>query len=351
MPRTRTTKKLAQRIDLEYFKRSSPLRHWQFLLSVALPALALLWLGWHGVRGDRRVYSAGALSSSHAVLTKQCAACHVTQAGFFSENVADQKCLACHDGAIHQAAQVFTLSCASCHADHRGAIRLAATSDANCTQCHANLTTRGAPINFARNMDPFETIIPNLPCFAPGAVTREPFKLITTGTCSRICSDRMAAACRWFARIATARRPMQCALALWKWFEPSGNFEGIRTVACEIAYARSRISARLYGAGDLCPHLRCLPFAAIRQTPPGCGPARHAGSDSSIYRGQAAGVHRGASRRFARAARSQPRPAWTTDSRGLPLADAAAMGRRAHRRSRATPLAQNLQTMPHAYFR
>lgn len=163
MPRTRTTKKLAQRIDLEYFKRPSPLRHWQFLLSVALPVVALLWLGWHGVRGDRRVYSAGALSSSHAVLTRQCAACHATQAGFFSENVSDQKCLACHDGAIHQAAQEFTLSCASCHADHRGAIRLAATSDANCTQCHANLTTRGAPINFARNIDPFET---NHPEFA-----------------------------------------------------------------------------------------------------------------------------------------------------------------------------------------
>ena len=60
MPRTRTTKKLAQRIDLEYFKRPSPLRHWRFLLSVALPAAALLWLAWYGVRADRRVYSAGA---------------------------------------------------------------------------------------------------------------------------------------------------------------------------------------------------------------------------------------------------------------------------------------------------
>jgi hypothetical protein len=157
VPRTRTTKKLAQRIDLEYFKRPSPLRHWRFLLSVALPMLALLWLAWHGVRGDRRVYSAGALSSSHAVLTRQCAACHATEAGFFSEKVADQKCLACHDGAIHHSAQEFTPSCASCHADHRGAIRLAATGDANCAQCHANLKMRSGPVNFAANIDRFET--------------------------------------------------------------------------------------------------------------------------------------------------------------------------------------------------
>ncbi len=156
MPRTRTTKKLAQRIDLEYFKRRGPLRRWTFLLSLALPALAMVWLAWYTVRADRRVYSAGSLAPSHAVLTKQCAACHVTQVGFFSEKVSDQKCLACHDGAIHHAVQEFTPSCASCHADHRGAIRLAATSDADCTQCHSNLTARGAATNFARNINSFE---------------------------------------------------------------------------------------------------------------------------------------------------------------------------------------------------
>ena len=156
MPRTRTTKKLAQRIDLNYFKRSNPLRHWRLLLSVALPALAVVWLAWYAIRSDRRVYSAGSLSAAHAVLTKQCAACHVTQAGFFSEKVADQTCLACHDGSIHHAAQVFTPSCVSCHTDHRGSIRLAATNDTACTQCHMNLTTRGNSSNFARIIDSFQ---------------------------------------------------------------------------------------------------------------------------------------------------------------------------------------------------
>jgi hypothetical protein len=155
VPRTRTTKKLAQRIDLNYFRRRTPLGRWIFGLSVALPVLALLWLAWHGMYSDRRVYSAGRLSSAHAVMTWQCAACHTTQAGFFSENASDQKCITCHDGAIHHSAQTFTPSCASCHMEHRGPIRLAETSDAACTQCHTNLTTRGAPTKFERRIVSF----------------------------------------------------------------------------------------------------------------------------------------------------------------------------------------------------
>jgi len=41
----RTTKKLAQRIDLNYFKRPHPFRQWRFWLSVCIPAAAILWLG------------------------------------------------------------------------------------------------------------------------------------------------------------------------------------------------------------------------------------------------------------------------------------------------------------------
>jgi len=155
LPRTRTTKKLAQRIDLDYFKRPSPLRRWRFLLSLAAPALAILGIAWCGVRNDPRVYSAGGLSTAHAVLTRRCSACHLSDLGFYDKKVIDLKCLACHDGAVHHAMQTYTPSCATCHADHRGAIRLAATSDADCTQCHANLTTRGGSMNFVRNITSF----------------------------------------------------------------------------------------------------------------------------------------------------------------------------------------------------
>jgi hypothetical protein len=168
LPRTRTTKKLAQRIDLDYFKRPSPLRRWRFLLSIVAPALAILWIAWYGVRSDRRVYSAGGLSTAHAVLTKQCSTCHVSNLGFYGAKVIDQKCLTCHDGPLHHATQAFTPSCASCHADHRGAIRLAATSDANCTQCHADLATRGSSTSFVRNIGSFESNHPEFVALRSG---------------------------------------------------------------------------------------------------------------------------------------------------------------------------------------
>ncbi|MBA0087666.1 MAG: hypothetical protein HRJ53_21995, partial [Acidobacteria bacterium Pan2503] len=44
MARTRTTKKLAQRIDLHYFKRPTPLKYAKFWLSFLTPLLALLWI-------------------------------------------------------------------------------------------------------------------------------------------------------------------------------------------------------------------------------------------------------------------------------------------------------------------
>ena len=81
MARTRTTKKLAQRIDLNYFKRPTRLKRAKFWLSVGLPALALVWIGWIGVARDSRVYSSGRMSEAHAVLEAQCAACHVKTAG------------------------------------------------------------------------------------------------------------------------------------------------------------------------------------------------------------------------------------------------------------------------------
>jgi hypothetical protein len=156
LPRTRTTKKLAQRIDLDYFKRTSPLRRRRLWLSIAAPVLAVFCIAWFGLRGDRRVYSAGNLSSAHAVLTKQCSVCHVSTLGFYDKKVIDQKCLACHDGSVHHANQAFTPTCATCHADHRGAIKLASTTDANCTQCHANLETRGTSAGFVKNISSFE---------------------------------------------------------------------------------------------------------------------------------------------------------------------------------------------------
>ena len=155
MARTRTTKKLAQRIDLSYFQRPNPMQRLRFALSIGLPAAALLWVFGAGVAGNRRVYYAGGLSRSHAVLTNQCGACHLSVAGAFRKHAADRACLACHDGPAHQVNQVFTPACVSCHVEHRGDVRLSATTDASCVSCHGNLRTRGGTTSFAASISSF----------------------------------------------------------------------------------------------------------------------------------------------------------------------------------------------------
>jgi len=151
----RTTKTIAQRIDLNYFKRPSPWRTRRFVLSVALPCLAVASLAVYAIARNNQAYSSGRMSPAHAVLTQQCGACHVSRAGIFRAAATDQACLSCHDGPIHQADQVFTPSCASCHVEHRGRMRLAATADASCTQCHADLRTNGAATSYARDITEF----------------------------------------------------------------------------------------------------------------------------------------------------------------------------------------------------
>ena len=178
MPRAKlTTKKLAQRIDLNYFKRPHPFRRWRFQLSVGLPILALIWLAWYGLSRNNRVYSSGQLSVAHAVLTERCGACHVSQAGSFRAQANDEACLTCHDGPIHHAEQLYTPSCASCHVEHRGHVRLAATPDASCTQCHRNLRTVGSAPRFARDITGFNTNHPEFASVRPGYLDPGTIKL------------------------------------------------------------------------------------------------------------------------------------------------------------------------------
>ena len=154
--RTRTTKTLARRIDLQYFTRPHGLRRWRFWLSLTFSVLALGWLLTQRVQGGQKAYSSGPLSSSHAVFTQQCSLCHVTRAGAFFRDVTDEACLACHDAPVHHQNQTFTPACSSCHLEHRGSLRLAATSEASCTQCHADLRVRGRVSLYAASVSSFE---------------------------------------------------------------------------------------------------------------------------------------------------------------------------------------------------
>ena len=165
--RTRTTKKLAQRIDLNYFKRAYPIPRWRRILSIAAAGLGLAWLGWAGLTGKQSAFNAGPLAKGHVILTNNCASCHVSTGGF-GTRITETACLACHDAPVHQAKQTFTPSCTSCHVEHQGAFRLSAASEASCTQCHNDLKTTDGKAQFAASIASFNSGHPDFAAIRPG---------------------------------------------------------------------------------------------------------------------------------------------------------------------------------------
>src|SRR5882757_824806 len=168
MQRIRTTKERARRIDLMYFARPHWLRQWRFWLSCAIPLLALGWLFTMHAQGGQKAFSSGPLSRSHAVFTRRCELCHLHQVGYF-QNVADKACLSCHDAPLHHVSQTFIPACMSCHVEHKGALRLAATADSVCTQCHANLHSRDDNLHVARSIEDFGDNHPEFAALREGA--------------------------------------------------------------------------------------------------------------------------------------------------------------------------------------
>jgi hypothetical protein len=169
--RTRTTKKLAQRIDLNYFKRPTPFKNAKLWLSLLVPLLAVGWIAWRGLSKDSRVYSSGRMSGAHAVLERQCAACHVQKASEFSSKAVDSACLACHDGPIHHAEQVKAQvpDCATCHAEHRGRINISAASNQGCAECHGNLRVSSGALRYAAHIRSFKDGHPEFTMLREGA--------------------------------------------------------------------------------------------------------------------------------------------------------------------------------------
>jgi hypothetical protein len=95
MPRVRTAKSLAKRIDLQYFKRPNFIRKLRLYLSLGLVVLALGWVVYAGISRNQRVYTKGPLSSAHAVLTTSCDVCHVRNASYRAA-VPDKACPKLH---------------------------------------------------------------------------------------------------------------------------------------------------------------------------------------------------------------------------------------------------------------
>ena len=175
--RTRTTKKLAQRIDLNYFKRPSRYKRAKFWLTLLLPLLALTWIAWRTFAKDSRVYSSGRLSAAHAVLEKECATCHLQQAGAFSAKAMDTACLSCHDGPVHHARQVKTLECATCHTEHRGRRNITATNNQTCAECHGDLKTNDGASHYAAHISSLQDGHPQFAALREGQRDPQTIKL------------------------------------------------------------------------------------------------------------------------------------------------------------------------------
>jgi len=169
MPRrVRTTKNLAQRMDLQYFKQPHPLRTWRLWLSIVVPVIAVAWFAAERA-SSQKILSSGPLSAAHAVLGKKCNVCHVTTLRIFRAKVSDDACSKCHDAPAHHADKVAsTVSCGSCHLEHKGSLRLASTDDASCTQCHADLRTRGGNPQYVRAVKDFDREHPEFAALRPG---------------------------------------------------------------------------------------------------------------------------------------------------------------------------------------
>ncbi len=175
---------LSERFDLTYIRRPHLADRWTGMLSAVLALGAVAAIVGMGVIGDKRIYTAGTLTHSHAMFGDDCLKCHEPAgsgalAGF-SLPVRDAKCLACHPAPLHNPHQsrfvglpvqvgvstvVMSSDCTQCHVEHRGAdVRLAETGDQSCVQCHSDLQSRGWSRAAA-------TAMPSLPGTAAGATS------------------------------------------------------------------------------------------------------------------------------------------------------------------------------------
>ena len=162
--RQRTTKLVAKRHDLNYFKRMSLIRAWQWWLAAAALIGAIIWFSGNVFVHGNAVLSSGPISSSHAVFGGRCELCHVPVIGVtrwtpsfgMRRHVPDSACLRCHVTSPHHPTETNqTPTCGSCHTEHVGAMHLAAVADRSCTQCHGDLKTQTGSLQVARNITSF----------------------------------------------------------------------------------------------------------------------------------------------------------------------------------------------------
>ncbi len=169
--RKRTTKSVAKRHDINYFKKGSPIRMWQWRVALVALVVAVGWIGISSAR-SATAFSAGPISSAHSTFGQQCATCHKPASGIArilpanfgggGRNVPDSTCLDCHTvGPHHANVSTSSESCSSCHVEHIGAMNLSAAPVKSCADCHANLMVKSGMPSVAVHINTFVSGHPN----------------------------------------------------------------------------------------------------------------------------------------------------------------------------------------------
>jgi len=168
----RNIEPLSERFDLRYVREHHWHDVWPRRIGLIAMALAAGWVGASWLRADFSMYSAGPLTTAHAVFADDCSQCHQPdpeRSGFWLP-VQDSACLRCHVAPAHHPHQSmfvgepgpFTASgargsggvgahavrmssnCAACHVEHKGPNHdLRMISDNHCIQCHKDLNAFG----------------------------------------------------------------------------------------------------------------------------------------------------------------------------------------------------------------
>ncbi len=148
-------KSRSQRIQADYFRRTTWLTRSRALMAGIALVIACLYAFW-AIRTGGSQFSTGRVAAAHASFENDCHHCHadftpisgdaLQFASAASLNHIDEACQSCHQVAHHFRGQMkpafaaMDQHCSGCHTDHQGREHdMLRISETKCTQCHANL--------------------------------------------------------------------------------------------------------------------------------------------------------------------------------------------------------------------
>ncbi len=163
----RTSRELAERVEIEFHKRPNRFRRLTWTVAVLAGILSSVWLAFESARGEHHIFEAGPLSTAHKMFENDCAKCHNSWSPLERfvtldndiRAVDNKKCQACHDGPTHHEHQRpahKSISCAKCHREHHGNELVARLANQHCIDCHADLPAHGGKKTFVATITGYE---------------------------------------------------------------------------------------------------------------------------------------------------------------------------------------------------